>query len=217
MFVRTGLAGAWRTDPGADWLSLRSTNLLPNKIDWFLRRSMQVDTVRDPATGALESTVTVTLENLAPPSGLPPYLIGNVDGFPYGTNHDALALYTPHGLESVTVDGVEAGGQTAQGYGGNVYTVPVVIPPEGRATVVFRLRGTVPTGPNYLLDVLNQPLAHDRPAHRHAPQSRLAGAVADLLRPVVEGRATHRHRQLRARTFAIFREMVDNHAEWRLL
>ncbi len=161
LFVRTGLAGAWRTDPGADWLSLRSTNLLPNKIDWFLRRTMKVETVRDPATGALESTVTVTLRNLAPASGLPSYLTGNVEGLPEGTNNDGLALYTPHGLDGITVDGVETGAQAKLGYGGNIYTVPVVIPPEGTVTVVYRLRGTVPTGPNYLLDVLNQPLAHD--------------------------------------------------------
>ena len=161
LFVRTGLAGAWRTDPGADWLSLRSTNLLPNKINWFLRRTMDVETVRDPATGDLESTVTVTLRNLAPGSGLPPYLTGNQDGFPEGTNHDGIALYTPHGLESLTVDGVDTGAQAKKGYGGNIYTVPVVIPPEGQVTVVYHLRGSVPTGPDYLLDVLNQPLAHD--------------------------------------------------------
>jgi hypothetical protein len=161
LFARTGLAGAWHTAPGADWLSLRSTNLLPNKIDWFLRRTMKVDTVVDRDTGALESTVTVTLDNLAPASGLPRYLTGNVDGFPEGTNHDALALYTPHGLESLTVDGVEkTEAQIQQGYGGNIFTVPVVIPPEGRVTVVFHLHGTVPKGPNYRLDVLNQPLAH---------------------------------------------------------
>jgi hypothetical protein len=161
LFVRTGLAGAWKTTPGADWLSLRSANLLPNKIDWFLRRDMAVDTLVDPATGAVESTVTVTLTNLAPPGGLPEYMIGNVDGLPSGTNQDALSLFTPHGLESVTVDGAEVGGESGVAFGGNVYTVAVDLPPEGTRTVVFRLAGAVPAGALYQLDLLAQPLAHE--------------------------------------------------------
>lgn len=161
LFERTGLADAWVVTPGADWLSLRSANLLPNKIDWFLRRDMTVDTVVDPATGAVESTVTVTLTNLAPPDGLPPYLIGNVAGLPSGTNDDALSLYTPHALDSITVDGQAVGVESAPGFGGNVYTVAVTIPPQGSATVVYHLRGTVPAGPAYRLDLLHQALAHD--------------------------------------------------------
>jgi hypothetical protein len=161
LFERTGLAGAWATSPGADWLSLRSANLLPNKIDWFLHRTMDVESEVDPATGAITSTVTVTLRNDAPPDGLPEYLIANVDGLPYGTNHDALSLYTPHALTAVTVDGRDAPAQRQQGYGGNVYTVPVVVAPQSSATVVFRLEGTVPAGPDYRLDLLHQPLAHD--------------------------------------------------------
>lgn len=161
LFTRTGLAGAWSTSPGADWLSLRSTNMLPNKIDWFLRRSMSVDTTIDPRSRALYSTVTVTLRNEAPPSGLPAYLIGNVNGLPDGSNKDALALYTPHRLDSVEVDGVAAGVQRQQGYGGNIYTVPVVVPPQGTATVVYRISGTAPVGRAYVLDLLHQPLAHE--------------------------------------------------------
>jgi hypothetical protein len=160
LFVRTGLAGAWSTSPGADWLSLRSTNLLPNKIDFFLHRSVHVSTTVDRATGELESTVTVSLRNDAPPDGLPEYLIANVQGFPYGTNQDALALYTPHALDSVHVDGEEASVQRQVGYGGHIYTVPVVIGPQSDATVEFQLHGTVPAGPDYQLELLNQPLVN---------------------------------------------------------
>ncbi len=161
LFERTGLAGAWQTNPGADWLSLRSTNMLPNKIDWFLRRDMQVDTVIDPGAGRLESTVTVTLRNEAPADGLPEYLIGNVAGLPRGTNRDALALYSPHTLTAVEIDGTTAAVQRQQGYGGSIYTVPVDIPPGGTATVVYHLSGLAPTGRGYTLDVLHQALAHD--------------------------------------------------------
>ncbi len=160
LFLRTGLAGAWRTSAGADWVSLRSTNLLPNKIDWFLHRTMAVDTVVDPSTGALDSTVTVTLRNDAPAGGLPGYLIANVDGLPYGTNHDGLALYTPHDLESVTIDGQEAGVERQNGFGGHIYTVPVVVPPGSTVEVVYRLSGKVAPGVTYRLDLLSQPLAN---------------------------------------------------------
>jgi len=161
LFERTGLAGAWRTTPGADWVSVRSTNMLPNKIDWYLRRDVRVETVIDPAATKLESTVTVTLRNEATAEGLPSYLVGNVDGLPIGTNKDALALYTPHALTAVEVDGQPVGVQRQQGYGGNIYTVPVVIPPQGTATVVYRLSGVAPAGRAYRLDVLHQPLAHE--------------------------------------------------------
>ncbi|HEY6532069.1 MAG TPA: DUF4012 domain-containing protein [Acidimicrobiales bacterium] len=161
LFVRTGLAGAWQTTPGADWLSLRSTNLLPNKIDWFLRREMTVDSTIDPDTGTIETTVTVTLRNLAPPSGLPPYLIGNYGDFPTGTNNDGLALYSPHGLDQATVDGRSVGVEAHPVFGGNVFTVPVVIPPGGEATVVYQLSGTVADPLTYRLDLLHQPLAHN--------------------------------------------------------
>ena len=161
LFVRTGLAGAWSTRPGADWVSVRSINLLPNKIDWFVRRQIDVDSVVDPATGAVESTVTVALANLSPPGGLPNYIIANTDGLPHGTSQDGISLYTPHGLVETTIDGAPAGVERQQGYGGNIYTVPVTIGPGGAATVQFRLTGRVPASPAYLLDVLAQPLAHD--------------------------------------------------------
>lgn len=158
---RTGVSGAWKTNVGADWLSLRSTNHLPNKIDWFLRREMVVDSTIDADTGAIETTVTVTLRNLAPPSGLPAYLIENPDGLPFGSNYDGLALYTPHGLEQATVDGRPVAVEAHQDFGGNVIIVPVVIPPQGQATVVYQLSGTVPDPRLYRLDLLHQALAHD--------------------------------------------------------
>jgi hypothetical protein len=161
LFVRTGLAGAWTTSEGADWLSVRSANMLANKMDYFVRRSTVVDTVVDPATGAVESVVTVTLRNDSPSAGLPDYVIGNFDGYPTGTAKDALALYTPHGLVSATIDGTETAAERQAGYGGNIFTVPVVVAPGTTATVVYRIEGSVAAGPAYRLDVLAQPLTHD--------------------------------------------------------
>lgn len=162
LFDRTGLSGAWSTPPGSDYVSLRSVNLAANKLDWFLQRLVGVDVRYDQRTGAVSSTITVTLKNDAPVQGLPAYVAG-VDnpGQPRGTNHDALSLYTPLKLTGLTVDGAPAGVAEATAFGGNVYTVPLQIPPGGSRTLVFELTGSLRPGSPYRLDVLHQPLAHD--------------------------------------------------------
>ena len=206
LLVRTGVAGAWKTNPGADWLSLRSVNVLPNKIDWFLRRSMTVDAVVDPTTGAIESTVTVTLRNLAPASGLPSYLISNNDGLPQGTNRDSLSLYTPHALDAITLNGTSVGAESKDGYGGRIYTLPVVLPPGGEATVVYRLKGQVVPGPVYRLDLLNQPLAHDDDVTVRIRGNRQPEECRALRGSTRRGRGTDSNRQVGHRTFAKFRK-----------
>ncbi len=77
-----GLNGAWSPTPGADYVSMRTTDLLSNKIDTFVERSVAVDVDHDPATGAVRSTVTITLANTAPSGGLPIYIIGNYSDLP---------------------------------------------------------------------------------------------------------------------------------------
>jgi hypothetical protein len=158
---RVGISGKWRTTPGADYLSLRSANTLPNKIDVYLHRTMTVDAAYDPSSGQVNSTVTVQLRNDAPASGLPPYLIGNDRRLPFGTNRDLLALYSPLDVQSVSVDGTPTGVQNQIEFGGHVYSVPVDIPPGETVTVTYLLQGTIAPGPTYRLDVLKQALAND--------------------------------------------------------
>jgi hypothetical protein len=159
LFVRTGLAGAWKVSPGADWLSIRTANMLSNKVDYFVRRSSTVETTVDPDTGEVTSVVTVTLRNDAPAFGLPDYVLGSQGQYPNGTTKDALTVYTPHTLTALTVDGVNAPAEAQIGYGGNIYIAPVVVPPGATSTIVFTLKGKIEPGPDYRLDVLMQPLA----------------------------------------------------------
>ena len=90
-----GMTGRFTTPPGVDHLALVSANQLPNKIDVFLHRSWNVVVTHDAGTGEVRSTVTVTLRNDAPASGLPPYILGDGKVLPPGTNLDLLGLYSP--------------------------------------------------------------------------------------------------------------------------
>lgn len=153
------LSGRWEVRPGADVLSVRSANLLANKIDAFLFRDVDVATSLDPETGELRSTVTVTLRNDAPEEAND-YLIGNELELPSATNLQVVGLYSPHRLAGASLDGEPAGVNTQSEFGVKVFSAPVELAPGQTRTLVFELEGAVdPTVP-YLLDVLPQALAN---------------------------------------------------------
>jgi hypothetical protein len=160
---RIGIAGALGTPSVDDHLSLRSSNLIASKIDSFLRRSVDATVRIDPETGAVTTTVEVTLRNDAPSTGLPAYVIGDGSIVPPGTNRDLLSLYTPLALTSATIDGAPTGAQAQEELGSQVYRIPVDIPPGGQAVVRYTLEGPPPAGlvstGRYVLDVVPQPLA----------------------------------------------------------
>ena len=165
-----GLGGEWRTRPGADYFSLRSANMLPTKIDVFMSRDISITTTFDPATGDVRSRVQATVTNSAPARGLPDYVIGTGLLAPRGTNKNLLALYSPLGIEAVTIDGAPAGAQVQSEFDGWVYSVPITIPPGASVVVTWELRGVIDAGSTYRLDVIPPALA-----------------TADQLRITVEG------------------------------
>ncbi|HEY6533986.1 MAG TPA: DUF4012 domain-containing protein [Acidimicrobiales bacterium] len=178
-----GLSGRWHVPEGSDHVSLRWANLASNKLDSFVHRDIEVLSIVDPATGSLTQKVTVTVHNEAPPLGLPTYVIGNQSGLPSGTSQNILALYDPHQLDSVSVDGTTIGWSVETEFGGPVYSVAVEVPPGESRTVVFDLHGTVPAWP-YRLRVLSQPMAEpDRLTVRVqgspglGPEPQFAGSV----------------------------------------
>jgi hypothetical protein len=132
---------------------------LANKIDSFIHRDVEVSSIVDPDTATVTQKVTVTVRNDAPPSGLPPYVIGNQLGLPVGTSQDILALYSPHQLDTVSIDGEPIGSAAESEFGGPVYSLVVEVPPGGSRTVVFELHGAVPGWP-YALQVVPQAMAH---------------------------------------------------------
>lgn len=160
---RVGLSGRFAPHPDADYLSLRSSNLLPSKLDAFLSRDVTATVTVDPVTGDIRTVIEARLTNDAPSSGLPDYVLGTGTIVPRGTNRDLLSLYTPLNLLEVTVDGAAVGVQSRKELGGNVFAVPVEIPAGEHRTVRYVLYGPPPAGlvatGDYTLEVLPQPLA----------------------------------------------------------
>src|SRR5699024_6181911 len=133
---------------------------LSNKIDTFLHRDIDVETRVDPSSGRVHTTVTATLRNEAPASGLPLYVIGNWSGLPTGTNLHLLTLYTPHGLSRATLDGAPVGARTQDEFGVHTYGVPGELAPMSTRTLVLELEGFTQPGQPYRLDVIPQPTAN---------------------------------------------------------
>jgi hypothetical protein len=165
---RIGLKGALPNPDGSDFLSVRTSNGNPNKIDYYLNRIVQ-DSVRyDPRTGYVNATITVWLKNTAPTSGLPDYVIGNDDitagiltGQPRGSNNVLMSIYSGLGHPTATIDGKAANLEVERELGHNVYTVSVLVPSGATGVVTLHVSGTIARSSVYRLVVPVQPLVHD--------------------------------------------------------
>ncbi len=155
-----GALGRMEAPARSDFLSVRSANLRPNKIDTFVHRDVSYDATYDPVTGQVDATVTVRFRNEAPASGLPPYVIGPADSlYPLGTARVFAGIYTPLGAEGAMIDGQPVGLEPQTEVGLNVFSTTVQIPAGGEATLVVELTGTIEgMGDRYRLDASSQPL-----------------------------------------------------------
>jgi len=159
---RLGISGRYPAVDG-DFAGVTTSNAAGSKIDLFLRRTLDYDVTWDPATGALSSTVTITLTNEAPASGLPDYVIGNVLGQrplekkpPPGWNNTFLTLYTPWSHDSATLDGKPLALERISELGRHALSTFVPIGPGATRTIVIRLDGVLP-GTTYRLSLAPQP------------------------------------------------------------
>ncbi|MGH8974931.1 MAG: DUF4012 domain-containing protein, partial [Acidimicrobiia bacterium] len=141
VLARLGADGALPRS-GTDHLALVTNNASENKADWFLRRALDYHLRYDPATGAAEATVTVTLTNDAPSSGLPDYVLGG-RVVPRGHNRQIVQVYTPLDLVDATVDGrpPPAGRRSLGAPGSWAHELDVVVPPGSATTIELRLAG----------------------------------------------------------------------------
>ena len=90
------------------------------------------------------TTVTATLTNGAPPSGLPGYVTLQGDSRPpgpVGTNRSFVALAATRGaqLAGVSINGAAVTAAVGTERGHPVYTVDVQLPPGGQAVVTWNL------------------------------------------------------------------------------
>lgn len=154
----SGADGGLRID--GDVLHVGHINAVGNKIDLFLRRSLRYE-VDVSEEGSLEAALTMTLENSAPASGLPDYLLASslteVD-LPLGTNRSTLLLYSPHELVELRIDGTPTPFTAIVDGDLFAYQVQLDLAPGQRRTIDARLTGRDVAIP-YQLTVLPSGLA----------------------------------------------------------
>lgn len=158
-----GITGRYPAVEG-DFLGVTTSNAAGSKIDLFLRRSLDYDVQWDPSTGQISGTVTVTLTNEAPASGLPAYVIGNVLGrrpleaeLPDGWNNVFLTIYTPWDDDGASLDGEPLGLERIDELGRRAFSTFVPIAPGATRTVVLELNGQIDSR-TYELGIGAQPL-----------------------------------------------------------
>ncbi len=183
--TRVGVAGAVPEVRG-DYAGLVTQNQVGNKIDWFLRRDVDYAVQYDPTSGLVKAKATITLRNLAPSTGLPPLIIGNIEGTRTepGLNRTWFNWYTPLGLVNATLDGEPLTLYQQDELGRNVFWADLEIPAGQTRTVVLELTGLLRPGSGYLLDVARQPtVGTDRLAvHVNLPSGwNVAQATAPLV------------------------------------
>ncbi|HEY4948587.1 MAG TPA: DUF4012 domain-containing protein, partial [Acidimicrobiales bacterium] len=152
----------------SDALELTTQNASANKIDYYLHRTVddQVHLTPQPSSGTpsaarVTSKVSVSLDNTAPASGLPPYVIGpGSPGFVAGENLTYLTLYTPLQFSGATLDGAPTGLASLPELGRNADSTFMDLLAGQSSTLSTTLSGTVPLLPGgwYELDLPSQPL-----------------------------------------------------------
>jgi Protein of unknown function (DUF4012) len=153
VFVDLGVAGEFAPpSSGSDGFGLTGLNAGGNKLDAFLRRKVSYTAVVNRTTGALTANLTMELTNTGPTEGLPFTVIGNLVGDPDGTNRSYLAMYSPHDVVAVTVDGVVEEFSRGTEFGWGYAEHLVVIPAGATVTVRYELVGAVEPG-DYTLTV----------------------------------------------------------------
>jgi hypothetical protein len=160
MIETVHIAGAIPPLDGADGWAFTVSNAGGNKIDTFLDRRAGYTSTTDAATGATTGTVRIELDNAAPAAGFPRYVIGNRIGQPDGTSTLWVTVYSPLGLDRLTVDGAEVGAEAGTEDGWNAYRVRVDIPPGETATIEATLSGTV-ADPTADIVTWEQPMERD--------------------------------------------------------
>jgi hypothetical protein len=159
LFEQVGMDGSLPVPVagGVDSLAVTSNNMAGNKIDSFLERTIEYRPRVDQGTGDVTTTLTVTLTNTAPSTGLPDYVIGAIADIPRATNRTLVEVFTPLDLQGATLDGETSTPQAGSELSHNVYSQRVDIPSGGTIVLDYELSGSVGRG-EYRLVYRPQPL-----------------------------------------------------------
>jgi hypothetical protein len=121
--------------------SVVATNAGESKIDVFLERETALRVETDPA-GGQRLIADVMLTNMAPPAGLPDYVIGNSVGLPNGSSNLNVTFYGPPSLEAARENGEETVLAPLAEAGWIAYGTEVVLGPG--ESVRYRLEFALP-------------------------------------------------------------------------
>jgi len=143
-----------------DFLGVVTQNAEGNKIDWYLRRSIDYQAVLNRTSDQIMAVLTLRLHNLSPDSGLPPIII---DSAPGGTTTPGeselyVSVYSPWEEDGSSLDGVPLVMTDQQELGRFVYSAFVTVPAGATATIVLHLVGGWNPREPYHLGMYHQPL-----------------------------------------------------------
>ena len=127
MIETVDIGGAIPALDGADGWAFTVSNVGGSKIDTFLTGAPA--TRRRPTRSrGHDRQRPDRARQRGPDGGLPRYVIGNRIGEPDGTSSLWVTIYSPLGLDRLTVDGEQTGFEVGTEQGWNVYRVRVDIP-----------------------------------------------------------------------------------------
>jgi hypothetical protein len=158
-FKRVNVAGAMPPVNG-DFIAVTTDNAVGNKLDWYLRRTIDYRAVLNRRTDRITSTLTVTLHNLSPSSGLPPIVLDPAPGATAkpGEEELYLSVYTPWTSTSASWNGQPLVMTDQSELGRLVYSAFVRIPPGATGKLVLHLVGRWTGGKTYRLGMYRQPV-----------------------------------------------------------
>jgi hypothetical protein len=144
-----------------DFVGVVTQNAAGNKMDWYIRRKIVYDATLNLAKRTITSTLTLTLHNSSPSSGLPPEVIDAVHGITTKPGEDLIwvNIYSPWPLASATVNGKRVTMTSQYELGRPVYGAIVPIRSDSTAVLELHLSGTWPSSlSHYSLGWYHQPV-----------------------------------------------------------
>jgi hypothetical protein len=162
LLERVGLSGQFPSAQGGDLLAVTTQNAGNNKIDAYLHRSIADRVTYASQTGAVSATVTITLRNTAPATGLSYQVIDSYpgSGIPAGANLTWLTLYSPLTAVAANLDGRPVAITPGRELGVNAYSTYVQIPSQQTVVLTIVLSGRIDPAGGYRLTVHRQPMVN---------------------------------------------------------
>ncbi len=155
---RLGLAGEFEIGE-QDTFAVVHQNAGQNKIDSFLERTIDLESVLDVEAQIIDHYVTITLDNSATTDRLPDAIVASNDqGLVRGTNRMTLSTYSNHPLRSARLNGEPVPIESDTEFGLAVYSLVLDLEPGEFATLDMHFHGALAEDSTYGMHLGAQPL-----------------------------------------------------------